>query len=99
VRADLEVSGHRKAFQRLTGHARDQLEVLVDVQDREAGQLRCGRHQQVRDTRRSVLAGIGQHQLQSSARCSMAGVRNSSGMLASGGDTSAVRSAAPDRAE
>lgn len=32
VRAGLEVSGHRKALQRLTGHARDQLEVLVDVQ-------------------------------------------------------------------
>lgn len=53
----------REALLLLAGNARDQLEVLVNVEDREAGNFSGGGDHEVRDPWRAVLASRHQEQL------------------------------------
>lgn len=56
-------SARRQTLNRLPGYCGNELEVLVEVQNREVGLLGASCDQQVGDRRRSVLAALGQRQL------------------------------------
>lgn len=53
----------RESFHTLAGDLADQSEILVDVQERQAGQLPGGGHEKIGDRRGTVLCPVGQQLL------------------------------------
>jgi hypothetical protein len=56
----LPQSGDVEPFERLAGDCGDDLEVLVEVQDRQPGEFGSGGDDQIWNRRCSVLAAVGQ---------------------------------------
>ncbi len=88
-----------KSLDGLSRDLGDEIEVLVNVQHREVGELASGRQQQIRHRRRAMLTAVGQQPCTAIARSSMAGVRYSTGIADSGGCRRLARRSCADRTE
>ena len=86
-------------LERLTGHGGDQLEILVEVQDDQPGELRRGGDDQVWDRGPPMVPLVGQHGLNLDRGSSIVGVRYSTGIEERGGRRRALRRSFPERAE
>jgi hypothetical protein len=93
-----ELSGFQ-SLRRLRRDLGDQLEVLVQVQDGEAGQLGGGGDDQVRNGRRTMSALIRPPQLNLDCSGFNGWVRYSTGIATSGGPRKAALACGPERAE